>query len=134
MKFKIEEFPNPELIEVHVSKRLADKNHIEFFDMTYALLSKHKEELKDLVRELFQIEGVTSINVNQYSIRIHKGLCFEWEEIVPAIISALDIMLATNEDLEELERITLTTEERSRKLAEAEEFFRTNRGGGFMEF
>jgi len=61
-------------------------------------------------------------------------MCFEWTEIIPAVISALDIMIATNDALEELPRITLTPQERAQRLAEAEQFFRQNRGGGFNDF
>jgi len=56
MKFKIEEFPNPEIIDVHISKRLADEDHITFFNPNYTEhTSKYSEELKDVVKELFQI-------------------------------------------------------------------------------
>ncbi len=48
-----------------------------------------KEEFPPVVRDLFQISGVSQITLHAYSVGITKGEVFDWDEIVPKAISAL---------------------------------------------
>jgi hypothetical protein len=127
MKYRIEEFPNPELIEIHLTKKVTNKRYNRLFNK----LSELSSELKDLVQTLLEVPGVIDVSLDQYSIRVEKAKCFDWKQMEPALIETIDVMLATNETdtLEALPAIRLAPEERDKQLREVEEYSRRNRGG-----
>lgn len=44
----------------------------------------------DLIDSIFAVDGVVSVSTGQYEIRIEKAEAFDWAEIEPAVIEALN--------------------------------------------
>jgi hypothetical protein len=95
MFFKTDLCPNPDYLSIHTTKRLIDKN-TDSFDSK----DSRKDEQPALVIRLFEIEGITEIQLTQYSIRFIKGKLFKWPELIPLIISVLEFQFEPDDLVE----------------------------------
>ncbi len=114
MKFRIEEFVNRDLITIHLSKKISEESHITFYSPAWTnekYSGQKPEELRYLAGSLFQIDGVTEVTIHPYEISIQKGMCFTWDELVPQLIRAINVMVADKEEMEELPKIAMSDEE-----------------------
>ncbi len=110
-----EDLPNPHIREFNVRRRLTESSilmynskdweRIEIADM--GLLRKltsiffgeggrlmrheHNEMMKNkkLIDALFDINGVQSVTLTQFSVSIEKGKAFEWANLNPSIRKVL---------------------------------------------
>lgn len=120
MKYKIEEYPNPHRIGVHLTKKLTEEMIISFHSAKSVLDQKDytgepvDEDVRLLAGALYQIDGINDVTIKPYHISIGKGECFEWQDIEPEVIRTINVMVAPNENMEVLPRITMSDAERKR--------------------
>lgn len=43
----------------------------------------------ELIDDIFAVDGIVSICVSQYEIRVEKGEVFDWQEVEPGVITAM---------------------------------------------
>lgn len=120
MKYKIEEFPNENLLSFHVTANISSKlvisiNSMEAFEMFKDEMRKDEREfLKYLSGALLAIPGVTELSFSKYEISVQKSEVFDWEDVEPNVIHVIKSIVAKGAELEELPRIICTEEDRKR--------------------
>lgn len=99
MRYRLEYHTNPDRMSVHVDKRVTKK-------MTEVFFSENWDEDKQMpfVRDLFAVDGVSSVSLGPYSIHIEKGGVFQWEEMISRIIFVLQMHFDPNGEAVEAEQ------------------------------
>lgn len=107
MKYKLEFCPNPDMIILHVQKRLCTR--IETFDSPEDKIDVWKgQEIvgeKDppaFVKRLWEVEGITGITIQHYDLSLQKGSAFDWNDMLEQIIAILNLELFPDSDPEML--------------------------------
>lgn len=103
-RYRFEFFPNPACATIHVSVRMTEDMHMSFDSPNAKLAVYGKgpiayEEQPAFVKELFKIDGVSSVFVKPYEIHLTRGVCIAWEEIIPQALKALKAELADGRSL-----------------------------------
>lgn len=71
-----------------------EKSFVLFIDFNSAIAdaytffespSYERERQPRYVRDLFEIEGVASVCIDRYQIRVERGALFEWHNLIPHI-------------------------------------------------
>lgn len=126
MKYRIEEVPNRDVLEFHVGKKLSESGAcfmgLDMIDDDD--LNEVTPEGKELAKKLFQIDGVDELHFGRYDVMVSKASVFSWDKVTPKVILVIKEVLSPDEDLEELERVTMSDEEAARQIAEGEERMR----------
>lgn len=100
MNHKIETFPNPDCICIHVQKRLTQKM-CERFESPSSLIHVYSDdgavagtkEQPAYVKRLFSVNGIQTVHIDQFSINLTKGSAFDWETMLPQIMAILELEL-----------------------------------------
>ncbi len=87
MRYKIEFFPNQEIVGIHLDE-MVTKKMIETFDSPVRP-DYCQEEWPPLVQDLFKIRGIKRVTLTPYEINLEKGSVFEWNELVTRILNSL---------------------------------------------
>ena len=126
MKYRIEEAPNRDVLEFHITKKLSESgNYFGGADMIDDDdLNEATPEGKELARKLFEIDGIDELHFGRYDFMVCKANLFSWDKITPEVIRVIKEVLSPNEELEELERVTMSDEEAARQIASGEEQMR----------
>lgn len=126
MKYRIEEAANRDVLEFHVTMKLSESGaYFMGADMIDDDdLNEATPKGKDLARKLFEIEGVDELHFGRYDFMVCKANLFSWDKITPEVIRVIKEVLSPDEELEELERVTMSDEEAVRQTAAGEEQMR----------
>jgi Scaffold protein Nfu/NifU N terminal len=93
MKCQFEFYPNPNRMCVHLSQRLSDDRAVTFWHKSHNV-----DEQPSYVLKIFEIDGITEVTLQQYSISLEKGSVFEWEDILFEVINVLNKDFALLDD------------------------------------
>ena len=111
----IEEVLNPNILQFHVRRRLTDSSALmynikdwekievadmgvlrRFFSLFFKngrdlMFHEHHEMMKNkkVVDALFDINGVESVTIDQFSVIVEKGRAFDWSNLQPSILKVL---------------------------------------------
>lgn len=113
-----ETHPNPDMVTYHVTSRLSQTGILNFRAPTWNLVrladmsgllklfrfilfgkagrEHEKAEKRDyeanssLANDLLAIDGIVSVLIDQYSIRMEKGRAFAWPDLEPSIQQVLE--------------------------------------------
>lgn len=96
MKYKLEYYPNPEVLGIHLKKRVTTKSIKIFY-----FPEDDIEEQPQFVKDLFRIDGIDCLSLRQFEVSLTKGTAFSWEELLPSIFEVLSVNLDSGEKMEE---------------------------------
>ena len=96
MRYRFAFCPNPDMVVVHTDKQIVTSIQMYHYPDTDVDVQSH------LVRDLFGIEGVTSVTLNPYQITIGKGGVFGWNEMTSAILHCIQTNLEPNGEITEV--------------------------------
>ena len=102
MRYCLEFAPNPDVLEVHFDKKVV--RIIQFYHWP----DEDVETQSQLVRDLFNIDGIVRVSLSPYSIWLEKGVVFEWRRMISAILHCLQVNLDPDEELTEARPPTQT--------------------------
>lgn len=125
MKIKIEEYPNPERIGFHLSKRIPNNSSDPTFFLSHMSFGDEKsglEDAKQIMDMIFAIEGVTDVTIQPYEIGIGKSPACDWEEIESDVVHVIKAMVAKGDSIEFKPRKTMTEAEREHIHQEMERY------------
>ena|SRR3989344_3413680 len=102
IKYRLEYHPNPNCCEIHLNKELiSNKTHIlgSEFDSSEELGGEKKA--KELMELLVNTDGIDYIFIKKFSISIHKGEVFDWEEVIPNVLDVINTLLGSESEMRE---------------------------------
>ena len=98
MKYKLEFCPNPDMIQLHLQKRLCTS--IESFDTPDDKIDVWKgneivgeKDPPRFVQRLWEVPGITGITIKHYELSLMKGSAFDWNDMLEQIIAILNLEL-----------------------------------------
>jgi hypothetical protein len=98
MKYRLEYHPNRNFVAIHIDRRIVKHNSEICFD-EYEI--EERDELPQLLKDLFHVDGITSITLYRYVVCLGKALMFEWPQIIPTALDILKTHLDIDGVLEE---------------------------------
>lgn len=107
MKYKIQTHPNPNCVTVHLrtTHRLINGASARFDD-PFSQLILYGEDgpvtkpQPGVIAGLWKIGGIVGLNLDAYSISIHKSEAFDWTDILPATIAAINLSICPDEEMQ----------------------------------
>ncbi|GEM_PF-2488569 len=138
MKYKIEEVPNHDIQEFHVTEKvcsetlhsLRSSENIESHDIFKRLSKGEIEDIGYLTDALFAIDGIIEVGYHKYKLRITKADLFDWSEIEEQVLHVIKSIVAKGAEMVEIPRKACTEADRIRFRQEWERAER-NYGGDF---
>jgi hypothetical protein len=125
MKYKLEYCPNPDVIQIHLQKRICS-SMIENFespedkiDVWEGNVIVSKKDPPNFVKRLWEVSGIELISIEAYNLQIMKGSAFDWVDMLEQIIAILNLELFPDSKAEMLGEPKRPTEEYLKKLREA---------------
>jgi hypothetical protein len=111
MRIKVEMFKGNGDVEdncdIHVDTRLSREFLMYEGPDDEGILPTDKKP--EYVSDIFGIEGVTTVCVDQYKLSLSKGSVYSWDEILPAVIDILKSAIDPNGQLvRQQDKITTT--------------------------
>lgn len=106
MKYKLQFCPNPEVIKFHFQKRLCFGTTL--FDSPKAKLKIWEgndcieQEPPTYIKRLWEVPGLVSISIQNYSIQLQKGEAFDWNDMLERITAILNLELFPDSEPEQL--------------------------------
>ena len=94
MEYQLQQYNHPDLMDLHVSKRLIR------FPLFHAL-SADTRQLPAWVKALLEIEGIQDVSVQPYRLTLYKGRLFGWEAILLEVGRILEHEFDTGAILDE---------------------------------
>jgi hypothetical protein len=103
MKYKLEFCPNPDMIQLHIQKRLC--TNIESFESPDDKIDVWKgneiagvKEPPRYIKRLWEVQGITGITIQHYELSLTKGSAFDWNDMLEQIIAILNLELFPDSD------------------------------------
>ena len=75
MEYHLQQYNHPDLMDLHVSKRLIRAP-------LFHAVSAETRRLPEWVKALLEIEGIQDVSVQPYRLTLYKGRLFEWAVIL----------------------------------------------------
>lgn len=88
----IEQFPNDLIREFHVNERISSEKLYDSLPGADALKYRISEVTPPTIQtalSFYEIEGVTSVSLDIYEVRITISPAFDWDEITPQVIDRI---------------------------------------------
>lgn len=142
MKYKIEEFPNPDIQQFNLDRKvcketlhsLSSSEDIERADIFKRLSKGEIEDIGYVADALFAIDGIIEVGFDKYKVRITKADLFEWPEIEEQVLHVIKSMIGKGEELVELPRKACTEADRIINRQQIDNYYRKGGGLGFDDF
>jgi len=142
MKYKIEEFPNPDIQEFNLDRKvcketlhsLKSSEDIAGADIFKRLSDGEIEDIGYVTDALFAIDGIIEVGFDKYKVRITKADLFEWPEIEEQVLHVIKNMIGKGEELVELPRKACTEADRIINRQQIDNYYRRGGGFGFDDF
>lgn len=94
----IEQFPNELIREFHVNEPISTQ---KLFDSVSGLESlekfavgQYESATIDVARSFYEVEGVTSVSLDIYEVRITIGRAFDWDDIITEVVNRIEKRLS----------------------------------------
>jgi hypothetical protein len=103
MKYRIEYYPNGDIVTIHSDQRMSVKPKT-YGDDLFSGLSL-KESLKtgpSFIKSILVVRGVKSVSINGYEVRIEKGSVFQWDDILGKALAIINVEFDPKGMLEEI--------------------------------
>jgi hypothetical protein len=143
MKYSIEEFPNHDIQEFHVTSKVcsvtlhslhdSDASFIKSADIFEKLSDGEIEDMSYLVAALFAIDGIVEVGLDKYDVRITKATLFDWPEIEEQVLHVIKSMIAKDKELVEMPRKVCTEADRIINRQQIANYERRHGGFGGMD-
>lgn len=75
MEYQLQQYNHPDLMDLHVPKRLIRAP-------LFHAVSADTRRLPEWVKALLEIEGIQDVSVQLYRLTLYKGRLFGWEAIL----------------------------------------------------
>ena len=103
MKYRLEFYPNRNMMSVHVDRRVSTESL--YFGGEFALGKSIEEALRSgpsIVKGILGLRGVVGIDLKGYNIRLEKAEVFKWEDILDKALVIINVELDPNGQLEKV--------------------------------
>ena len=100
--FRLEFAPNPDVIHIHARRRFpqsSDWDMLGFSDVP----KEEKKKRHPFYAALARIRGLEASYAEDYDVQISKAKMFTWDELLQSIKKALQLHLAGDSKLKEIE-------------------------------
>ena len=89
----IEQFPNDLIREFHVNERIASEKLYDSLPGADALarfsVRDHSPATVQTALSFYDIEGITSVSLDIYEVRITISRAFDWDDVTPQVIDLI---------------------------------------------
>lgn len=89
----IEQFPNDLIRDFHVNKRISSEKLYDSLPGADALVRfavhDHNPSTIQTALSFYEIEGVTSVSLDIYEVRVTISRAFDWDDITPQVIDLI---------------------------------------------
>jgi hypothetical protein len=89
MRYQLQFPRNPEVLLIHVDKKLTDKSNEMYFGADH-LDTASEGPAPAWLKEVYDLDGISGTSfIHRYELHVSKGVVFSWDDLAPQIVEIL---------------------------------------------